>query len=153
MKWIMLGAILGGLGVGMGAFGAHGFDRYFVEKYQDTDTKTIAGHHVPASWKYLQDYKTGVRYHMYHALALLAVGLVSLRRPSRALDVAGWLFLLGILLFSGSLYVLTIAGPNWMNVTWGLVAAVGGTLFICGWIAFAIGCCPCGGAKNPAETV
>lgn len=143
MKWILLGAVLGGLAVGLGAFGAHGLDRYFVEKYETTPSKTIAGHTVPASWKYLQDYKTGVRYHMYHALALLAVGLVSLQRPSRWLNAAGVLFLLGILLFSGSLYVLTIAGPNWLGVIWGLVAAVGGTMFILGWVAFAAGVCPC----------
>jgi uncharacterized membrane protein YgdD (TMEM256/DUF423 family) len=143
MKWILLGAVLGGVGVGLGAFGAHGLDRYFVEKYASTPPKTIAGYSVPASWKYLQDYKTGVRYHLYHALALLAVGLLSLHRPSRWLNAAGVLFLLGILLFSGSLYVLTIAGPDWLGVIWGLVAAVGGTMFILGWVAFAVGACPC----------
>jgi len=143
MKWILLGAVLGGVGVGLGAFGAHGLDRYFVEKYASTAPKTIAGHSVPASWKYLQDYKTGVHYHLAHALAMIAVGLVSLQRPSRWLNAAGVLFLLGILLFSGSLYVLTIAGPDWLGVIWGLVAAVGGTMFLLGWAAFAVAACPC----------
>ena len=148
MNWVFSGVVLGGIAVGLGAFGAHGLDRYFVEKYRQTEPKTIAGHTVPASWKYLQDFKTGVRYQMYHALAILAVGLVSLHRPSRWLTAAGVLFLLGILLFSGSLYVLTIAGPNWLNVIWGLVAAVGGTMFLLGWTAFAVGVCPCGGKSS-----
>lgn len=148
MKWVLLGAVLGGIGVGMGAFGAHGLDMHFQKKYAETESKEIAGYKVPASWKYLQDYKTGVRYHMYHALALIGLGLLSLQRPSRWLNAAGWLFLAGILLFPGSLYVLTILGPHWLGVTWGLIAAVGGTAFIAGWIAFAAGACRCGTVRE-----
>ena len=144
MKWIAIGAVFAGLGVAMGAFGAHGLDKYFVKKYGDWEPKTVAGREMPASYKYLQDFKTGVRYHMYHALGLIAVGLVALRRKSKALSAAGVFFVLGILLFSGSLYLLTIFGPYWLGVIWGLVAAVGGTFMICGWIAFAVGTCACG---------
>lgn len=141
MKWIVVGALLGGIGVTAGAFGAHGLDRYFTEKYADVEPKTIAGHTVPASWKYLQDFNTGVRYQLVHALALVGVGLLAMRRPSRSLELAGWLFLLGVLLFSGALFVLTIAGPNWANVRWGLVAPFGGTALILGWLAMSIGAC------------
>lgn len=149
MKWIMIGAVFGGLGVAAGAFGAHGLDDYFADKYAGAEPKTVAGHRVPASWKYLQDYNTGARYQMYHALALLGVGLLSLRRRKRSLELAGWLFALGIVLFCGALYVLTIAGPEWSNFRWGLVAPFGGAALILGWLAFAIGACPCTAA--PAD--
>lgn len=142
--WLTLGAVLAGLAVMLGAFGAHGLDKHFAKKYGETAPKAIGGFEVPASYKYLEDYKTGVTYHMWHALGLIAVGLLSNVRPRRSLQVAGWAFLLGILLFSGSLYVLTIAGPKWMGVTWGLVTPFGGTLFLVGWVALAIAACPCG---------
>lgn len=141
--FITAGAILGGLAVAGGAFGAHGLDSYFATKYADTEAKTIAGAEIPASRKYLEDFKTGVTYQMWHALALIGVGLVAQARPGAALAVAGWSFVLGILLFSGALYVLTIGGPRWLGVPWGMVAPIGGTLFLVGWLAFAIGACPC----------
>ncbi len=145
MKWIMLGAVFAGLGITLGAFGAHGLDRYFKDKHAETEPKIIAGYQVPASWKYLQDYKTGVEYQMYHAFGLLAVGFLALRKSSRSLEWAGWMFVAGIVLFSGALYVLTIGGPHWLGVTWGLVAPFGGTAMIVGWILLAIAACPCGG--------
>lgn len=151
MKWIFAGALFAGLAVTAGAFGAHGLDHYFADKYAGLEAKTVAGHSVPASWKYLQDFKTGVRYQMYHALGLLAVGLLSLLQPGRALEWAGWLFVAGILLFSGALYVLTIGGPHWLGVTWGLVAPFGGTAMILGWVAFCFGTCRCG-RKEAKET-
>ena len=81
---------------------------------------------------------------MYHGLGLLAVGLLSMRRPSKSLQVAGWSFLLGIVLFSGSLYVLTLTGET----RWGAVAPIGGVLLIVGWVALAIAAC----AKPNATT-
>jgi uncharacterized membrane protein YgdD (TMEM256/DUF423 family) len=134
LPWFRIGAILGGLAVAFGAFAAHGLDQYFPEKYRDTPPKKVAGLEVPASWKYLQDFKTGAEYQMYHSLALLAVGLAAgraLRR--RALDVAGWCFLLGIVLFSGSLYVLTLTG----DTHWAIATPFGGVLFLIGWVALA----------------
>lgn len=146
MKWITLGAIFAGLGVTAGAFGAHGLNKYFTEKYAETEPKTVAGETLPASAKYLRDFNTGVRYQMWHAFGLIAVGLLALRKKSRSLEVAGWLFVAGIVLFSGALYVLTIAGPHWQGVTWGLVAPFGGTAMIAGWVALAVGACRCGAA-------
>ena len=123
------------LAVIIGAFGAHGVDRYFAEKYAGGEPKSIAGFEVPLSWKRLEDFKTGAEYQMYHALGLVAVGLLMTLRRHAALQVAGWAFLVGILLFSGSLYVLTLTGQT----VWGMVAPIGGTAFIVGWFALAIG--------------
>ena len=71
---------------------------------------------------------------MYHSLALLGVGLAAARATRRrTIDVAGWCFLLGIFLFSGSLYVLTLTGEKY----WGVVTPFGGVLFLVGWAALA----------------
>ena len=137
--FVVLGAILGGLAVGAGAFGAHGLESYFGTKYADAKPKVVAGAEVPAAQKYLADFRTGVTYHMWHALGLIAVGLLARTQPSTSLTIAGWSFVVGILLFSGALYVLTIGGPRWLGVPWGLVAPFGGTAFLVGWVAFAIG--------------
>lgn len=141
--WLPLGAAFAGLAVVAGAFGAHGLDAHFAEKYAQTPAKSIAGFEAPASWKYLEDYKTGVRYQMWHALGLVAVGLLSLREAKRSLQIAGAAFTAGIVLFCGSLYVLTIAGPHWLGVTWGLVAPFGGAALIVGWITLAAAVWPC----------
>lgn len=133
--WLFLGAVLAGLAVIIGAFGAHGASEYFADKYADSEPASIAGFEVPLSWKRLQDFETGAEYQMYHALGIVAVGLLLMLRPHASLHVAGWSFLLGILLFSGSLYVLTLTGET----LWGMVAPVGGTAFIVGWFALAIG--------------
>lgn len=132
--WTRCGGILAGLAVAFGAFAAHGLDHFLVEKYSG-ETRTVAGQEMPASAKYLGDFKTGAAYQMYHALGLVAIGLMLKGRPSLALNIAAWSFVVGILLFSGSLYVLVLGGPRWL----GLVAAVGGTSFLIGWTAFAIG--------------
>jgi len=133
--WFRIGAVLGGLAVASGAFAAHGLDDYFAKKYRDLPPKTVAGFDVPASWKYLQDFRTGAEYQMYHSLALLAVGLAAGRTTKRrALDLAGWCFLLGIVLFSGSLYALTLTGDTY----WAFVTPFGGVLFLVGWAALTI---------------
>jgi len=130
LPWFRIGALLGGLAVAFGAFAAHGLDDFFAKKYRDVAPKKTAGFEVPASWKYLQDFKTGAEYQMYHSLALLAVGLAAARATRRrALDLAGWSFLLGIVLFSGSLYALTLTGATY----WVFVTPIGGTLFLVGW--------------------
>jgi uncharacterized membrane protein YgdD (TMEM256/DUF423 family) len=134
LPWFRIGAVLGGLAVAFGAFAAHGLDDYFAKKYRDMPPKTVAGFEVPASWRYLQDFKTGAEYEMYHSLALLAVGLAAGRTMKRrALDLAGWCFLLGIVLFSGSLYALTLTGDKY----WAFVTPFGGLLFLVGWAALA----------------
>lgn len=118
--WARIGAILGAVAVMAGTFGAHGLE----------------GKVEP---KALQTFEIGVRYQMYHALALLAVGLLALRAgPSRAISAAGWLFLFGSIVFPGSLYLLVLAGgaANWL----GMITPIGGVAFIAGWISLAVGC-------------
>lgn len=131
-RWLLLGAMFGGLSVGLGAFAAHGLDKVFVEKYAG-QTRVVAGETVPLSKKFLNDFKTGADYQMSHSLALLAVGLLAQRRASVRLVSAGTAFTLGIVLFSGSLYVLTLTGVT----KWGMVTPLGGVAFLVGWLALA----------------
>jgi len=132
-RWTMIGAVLAGVAVGTGAFAAHGLDKVFTEKYAG-QTRVVAGETVPLATKFLGDFKTGAEYQMYHALAMLAVGAIASRQPSRAANIAGWCFLLGIVLFSGSLYALTLTGVT----KWGRVTPFGGLLFLIGWGALAV---------------
>lgn len=148
---LTLGAVFGFLAVLLGAFGAHGLGEggkaedgsrtpgYLEQKYADTEDKNVAGLSIPVSHKYLEDFRTGVRYHMWHAIAMLITGLVMLRQPSRLLSAAAWCFAAGIVLFSGALYVLVICGPKAGGITWGLVAPLGGTLQLIAWLMLAIG--------------
>jgi uncharacterized membrane protein YgdD (TMEM256/DUF423 family) len=136
-RWTMIGAVFAGLAVGMGAFAAHGLDKAFTEKYAG-QTRVVAGETIPLATKFLGDFKTGAEYQMYHALGLLALGAVTARQPSRAAQLAGWCFALGILLFSGSLYVLTLTGVT----KWGMVTPFGGVLFLIGWGALAVAAVP-----------
>ena len=137
---LILASLLGFLAVLLGAFAAHGLsDSGFLErKYADLDAKNVSGLQLPAAYKYLQDFHTGVRYHMWHALALLGVGLLMRTHPSKLLSAAAWCFVGGILLFSGALYILVIGGPAWSGIKWGLVAPVGGTLQLLGWVLLLI---------------
>ena len=112
--FLALGAGLAALAVAAGAFGAHG----------------LRGRLVPDM---LMTFEIGVRYQMYHALALLAVGLALSRWPSSTLTVAAWLFVAGTLVFSGSLYALALTGQRWL----GAVTPLGGAAFIAGWLALA----------------
>lgn len=74
-------------------------------------------------------FETGVRYQMYHALALLVVGWTAHQYPQASFHITGWLFVTGILLFSGSLYVLALSGVRWL----GAITPLGGVLFLAGW--------------------
>lgn len=131
--WLLCGAVLAGLAVGAGAFAAHFLDSHFAKQYAG-QTRVVAGQEVPRAEKALHDFKTGAEYQMYHSLALLAVGLLMERRSSRMLTLAGWTFLGGIILFSGSLYLLTLTGVT----KWGMVTPIGGVLFLIGWGALAL---------------
>jgi uncharacterized membrane protein YgdD (TMEM256/DUF423 family) len=145
--WLTTGALLAGLAVAAGAFGAHGLDRQFYVQYagQTYEKKvTVDGHEqvvaqVPLAQKYLADFKTGAEYQMYHGLALLAVGLLAQTRPSRRLTIAGFCFLAGTLGFSGGLYAYTLTGQKWFGQ---FVVPVGGVLFLAGWAALALAVCP-----------
>lgn len=146
-SWITLGAVLAGLAVVTGAFAAHGLDSYFLKIYAG-ETRKIAGEVVPAASKYLGDFKTGAEYQMYHALALIAVGLLGRMKPGRLLTITGWLFMLGIVLFSGSLYVLTLTDQP----AWGAVTPIGGILMIVGWLTLAVAACPCGETHSTSHS-
>jgi uncharacterized membrane protein YgdD (TMEM256/DUF423 family) len=113
--FMFVGALMGGVGVALGAFGAHG----------------LRGRISP---EMLTVFETGVRYHMYHALALLATAALVPRIDGRALLIAGWSFTAGIVLFSGSLYALALSGIT----TLGAVTPLGGVAFIVGWISLAV---------------
>ncbi|MCY4025601.1 MAG: DUF423 domain-containing protein [Acidobacteria bacterium] len=114
--WFAAGAVLSGLGVLVGAFGAHGL--------RDRVTADM-----------LAVFETGVRYHLIHGLAVLAVAWAASRWPNAWIGAAGWLFAAGIVVFSGSLYILAISGVRW----WGAVTPIGGVCFLAGWAALAIG--------------
>jgi uncharacterized membrane protein YgdD (TMEM256/DUF423 family) len=113
--WFAVGAIACGIGVGLGAFGAHGL-------------------RSRVSAEMLAVFETGVRYQMYHALALLAVGLASARWPGGLVQASGWLFLIGMLVFCGSLYMMTFTGARWL----GAITPLGGLSFLAGWALLAI---------------
>jgi uncharacterized membrane protein YgdD (TMEM256/DUF423 family) len=113
--FLFLGAMLGFLGVAGGAFGAHAL-------------------RARLSPDMLAVFETGVRYHMYHALAVLLVGAILGRQESsRLAATAGWLFIVGIVFFSGSLYALALTGVG----TLGAVTPIGGVLFLAGWLCLA----------------
>ncbi|MFM7057257.1 MAG: DUF423 domain-containing protein [Planctomycetota bacterium] len=142
-RLILVSAAASGLfSVILGAFGAHGLNdtKYLERKYAETPAKTVAGMQVPAAYKYFRDFETGVDYQLTHTVALLVCGLLMQTQSSRALRMSAIAFSAGILLFSGSLYVLVIGGPRWLGVPWGMVAPVGGTLLISGWVFLAIHC-------------
>ncbi len=134
-SWIVLGAILAGLAVVFGAFGTHGLEGRLAEIYGD-EVKSIGGLDVPATFKYLRDFSTAAEYQMYHALGLLALGVAAGQAVTvrTGYKVAAWCFLLGIVFFSGSLYVLVLTGLRWL----GAITPIGGTLMIIGWVAFAV---------------
>jgi uncharacterized membrane protein YgdD (TMEM256/DUF423 family) len=113
--WIVLGAVNALLSVAAGAFGAHALKA-----------------RLPA--ELLAIFETGARYHMYHALGLIAIGLVAQTRPSPLLHNAGGAMLAGIVLFSGSLYVLALTGIRAL----GAITPVGGLGFLAGWAMLAI---------------
>jgi len=109
-----LGCVSAFVAVALGAFGAH----------------ALRGRLVPDM---LIVFEIGVRYQMYHALALLGVGGVAGRLPGGAVATAGWLFVAGTVLFCGSLYALAFTGQRWL----GAVTPLGGAAFLAGWAALA----------------
>jgi uncharacterized membrane protein YgdD (TMEM256/DUF423 family) len=133
--WIMLGAISACVAVVFGAFGAHGLEKPLEKIYGD-EMKEIAGLEVPATYKYLRDFNTAARYQMYHALGLIALGIVASNPTTKSQRVAAWSFLIGTVLFSGSLYVLVLTGQRWL----GAITPFGGLFLIAAWVAMAMGC-------------
>jgi uncharacterized membrane protein YgdD (TMEM256/DUF423 family) len=105
-----MGALAAGLAVAAGAFGAHAL--------RDRLTPDM-----------LAIFETAARYQMYHALALLAVAWATVRWPDSSAVLAGWCFVAGIVVFSGSLYVLALTGTRWL----GAITPLGGLCFLAGW--------------------
>jgi len=114
--YVRTGAVLGGLGVVLGAFGAHGLNERVTAKALDA-------------------FEVGVRYHMYHALAILAlaVAVPALWQSAWARRACAW-WTFGIVVFSGSLYLLTLTGMKWL----GAITPIGGVAFIGGWCMAAL---------------
>lgn len=125
--WIALGAVLGALGVGLGAYGAHGLEGALARLGYTGDDLAHR----------LDIFDTAIRYQMYHALALVILGVALQLRPAPAWRFAGWAFLLGIAVFCGLLKVLAFAGPQWKWL--GAIVPIGGVSMIVGWIAVALG--------------
>ena len=110
-----LGAVSGLVSVAAGAFGAHAL-------------------RARLSSESLAVFETGARYQMYHALALLAVGWAAARWPGALPQLAGWLFVTGTVLFSGSLYGLALTGARWL----GALTPLGGIAFMAGWLCLLL---------------
>ena len=113
--WARWGAAMMFIAVALGAFGAHG-----LRSILSDDMKAV--------------YETGVRYQVYHSLALFVVAWLSSRSPSRAVSAAGWCFLIGMYFFSGSLYALSLSGIR----KFGAITPIGGLLFLVGWACLAL---------------
>ncbi len=114
--FLLLAALLALTAVGAGAFGAH-----ILRTRISPDM--------------LATFETAARYQMYHALALFGTALALTQWPVRSFAIAGWLFVVGSVIFSGSLYTLALTGARW----WGAVAPLGGVAFLLGWAAVAWG--------------
>ncbi len=115
---IQTAAIFGTIAVGIGAFGAHGL-------------KSL----LEASGR-LETFETAVKYHFYHSLALFGLGILALLKPNwKKTSLSFWGFSLGILIFSGSLYVLCLSGISWL----GAITPLGGVAFILGWVGIFLG--------------
>lgn len=112
--WI-LGSLFGFLGVAFGAFGAHA-----LRAVLPVDLMTI--------------FETGVRYQMYHALALFVAAIAAAVRPSKLTMAAGWFFIFGITVFSGTLYLLALTGSRWL----GAITPIGGAALLGGWACLGI---------------
>ena len=110
------GAILGGLVVAIGAYGAHG------------------GHEVLVQNNTLITFSKAVRYHIYHSIMLIVVAIAmnTWKEKKKLFNIAGWLFFIGIMLFSGSLYIIAFTG-----IKMGYITPLGGISFVAGWFTFA----------------
>lgn len=122
---LLAGSVLGGLAVALGAFGAHWLESA-VEQW---------GLAPEEQAQRLATWEVAVRYQMYHALALLAVGVLAMRGSSRSLTWSANLFVVGVTIFSGCLYVLVITGVKVL----GAIVPIGGTCLIIGWVLLAVG--------------
>jgi uncharacterized membrane protein YgdD (TMEM256/DUF423 family) len=121
--WCLWAGILGATGVAIGAFGAHGLP-HFLER------SGVSGEPLA---RRVESFEIGVRYHLWHAVALIGLAALS-AYPSRALSSAGWLWIGGIVVFSGCLYGYALTGERMLA----RIVPLGGISYIAGWIALAV---------------
>jgi len=114
--FIIIGAIAGFLSVALGAFGAHGLK-------QSLSSELMA------------IYQTAVSYQIYHSLALILIALIFQHQQNNFIKAAGWIMLAGMLIFSGSLYLLTLTDTRWL----GAITPLGGTLLLLSWLLLGLG--------------
>jgi uncharacterized membrane protein YgdD (TMEM256/DUF423 family) len=126
-RWIAIGALIGALGVSFGAFGAHLLPDYLADLGYTGEDVT----------RRLEIFETAIHYQLLHALALVITGLALNSRVIVSWRLAAWAFLVGIILFSGLLKVMTFAGPSWNRL--GIAVPFGGISMIVGWVALAAG--------------
>lgn len=112
--FILCGAISGFLSVSLGAFAAHSLKQQLSEHY-------------------LSVFQTGVTYQFYHALGLMLIGLIAYHHNTTGIKLAGWFMLAGSVVFSGSLYLLSLTGIRWL----GMITPLGGLCFLTGWALLA----------------
>jgi uncharacterized membrane protein YgdD (TMEM256/DUF423 family) len=113
--FIIAGALLAAAAVAAGAFGAHALSARLTPERL-------------ATWE------TAARYHFYHALALIAVGIIGRQWAAPGAGAAGWLFLVGIAIFGGTVYALALGAPRWL----GAITPLGGLAMIAGWVVLAV---------------
>lgn len=119
---LLAGIVMAGLAVILGAFGAHGLKKIVTPEQLDV-------------------FKTGVQYQFYHAIGMIIVGLIAQHLEHILIKRAAWMFFAGIIVFSGSLYIMTLFyALNTEGVRWiGAITPVGGVLFITGWVMLGVG--------------
>jgi uncharacterized membrane protein YgdD (TMEM256/DUF423 family) len=120
----IVGALLAAAGVALGAFGAHGLEEYLRQLGREESLAKRIG------W-----FDTAVRYQLYHALGIIMVAALAAGQPNSWHRASAALFIVGIALFSGSLYAMTFAGDAWRKL--GMITPLGGLAFILGWLALA----------------
>lgn len=118
--FILLGSAMAALGVIIGAFGAHGLSAHLAEAQ-------------------LKSFETGVKYQMYHAIALIIIGILAAHINSKLINYSGILFALGTAFFSGSIYMLSTRALTGLSVKWlGPITPIGGTMLIAAWVLLFI---------------
>ncbi|WP_258104899.1 DUF423 domain-containing protein [Marinoscillum sp. MHG1-6] len=116
-KILITGATFSFLAIAIGAFGAHGL------------------HSILVAYDRVGTFETGVLYHIMHALAILIVGLTETKKPSNYFRYSAWIFSIGILMFSGSLYLLATLNLPFL----GMITPIGGLAFLIGWATYILG--------------
>ena len=118
--FIRIGSLAAMTAVILGAFGAHSLEEHLQPEHLET-------------------FETGVRYQFYHSFAIIIVGMLLYNRKTNLLRISGWLFTIGILFFSGSLYLLAVRATMNLNISWvGPITPLGGLLFISGWVCLFV---------------